>query len=372
MQITEVQETAAAVVLTGSGWTLNTDTRASGGTEQFTTHVGDTCTLTFSGHSVFLVHRELYTFGPFSVTIDGVTLPNIFFGGCSATLAGAGFFYRCLQLIVAGLTDGPHVLVLTCLAANVYPSGSGGVGFDVDSFLVCTGPVEQNGNTGIVVTNGDSQSAAVGCWQQDNNWPFRLTSQLGKQRRGAQQVQVSVGVLGVPGECLYCTSSTLLGGQYKMFSQVYNMKANYGTIMYGANDMRATFQQGGRCSDFIRHLRNCLNFHSVVFDPAQTRLVVLTPPYINGFILLDTTVAPFGLGNQPVGIDEYRAAVKMTKLLGFEFPNVEVVDIYGLFAGADELTYPNSLFAGPDFGLHPDDGGNGMFIEAVLEGFSRF
>jgi lysophospholipase L1-like esterase len=369
MVVTEVQETSGSVVFAGSGWTLNTNVQASGGTEQFTANAGDTCTFTFTGHSVFLVHRETPAWGWFSLTIDGVLQPNIYQSMCGETfiVGAAGQQYRNVQLLAQGLLDGPHTIILTCLAAVVYQPRSGGVGFSVDSFLVCTGARAAWGSTGQYCAIGDSTSNAYGCWQPDALWTNRVARELPKVRR--QQVQVQVSTYGDANDSAFCSNwsgTVRLGGQYKMFAYAYANQANFITWMYGANDLR---QQSGASNvqDFLRHVRNALNFYQVVFDPSQTKMVVCTPPYINSYYTYDnSTVAAYY--NQASAAGSYQSAADGVREIVAQYPTVELADVYYVMAGRDELLFPNKE---GDNGLHPNDCGHGVIAECVLEAFSR-
>lgn len=371
MVITEVQETDASFIFAGT-WTLETITSASGGTCQNTIVAGSTCTITFSGHSIFLVHKELFTFGTFSVTIDGQLLPNVYDCSCNITYpsGAAGVMHRNVQLIASGLSDSPHTMILTCLAAQAYAPRNGNVGMNVDSVLICSGQKAQFGNSGVMCCIGDSTSAAYGAWQPDGNWPYRVSRQLSQITKRA--VSVSIANMGSASDCYFAgnyTGSLKLGGQYRMFSTAFAAGPQYITVMFGANDLRPASGSGsgGSCTaaDYLRHVRNVCNFCSVAFDLGQTTVVICTPGYMHPHYLCDAIYSP-SVSNQSGAFLNYQAAIQGVKSVVAQYPQIRFADVYSAMACRDELVFPNRE---GDFGLHANDAGQGIQAECILAAF---
>lgn len=82
MGYTELQETDASIVYTGT-WGSVADTRASGGSYKQTSTIGDSANITFTGRALYLYSVATDTSSRATITVDGVPLGTI-----SAAIAG--------------------------------------------------------------------------------------------------------------------------------------------------------------------------------------------------------------------------------------------------------------------------------------------
>jgi len=367
---------ATAWTFTGT-WNAQTPSApnpASSATYNLTTTANDTATLNFTGRSLYLNLVPEFDRGAFTCTLDGVLLPNIY--DCGSTRIWSNNnnpHYQTLTPIARNLSDGPHTAVFKCIQ-RTYGSGNGKTGLAIDSALVISGP-KSDPKPNVLQVCGDSNSETNGCFNKDNNWPFRLAGWL------AQQKGISGGLTfitpdGVPGSTLPTNNSTgslLVGGCYEVFHNIPINRPQFVTFMYGCNDLRGSYNGtfGDMLAmDFLRYYTGMLCFLEDSMNVANMNIVVASPTYMHPVIMYNILQngGSTGAGLQYSGYDNYEVAVSGLRNLCLQFSWVRYAPVYETMSRRSGLIMPNGA---ADNGVHINELGHGDVLEVIKQAMLR-
>jgi lysophospholipase L1-like esterase len=357
--ITQLLNTSGSFAFIGT-WTPTTDAvNCASGRYMTSQTTGDTCTISWTGHSLYINVRLNPAAGAsggyFTSNTDGQ--PQIELETAGNVVNGSPQYYSLKacsrRLDLTGLGDGPHTTILTVAGANTS---------QIDTAVAISGqPAGLNKNSFVVC--GDSISTgSTGLYQQGNVWPRMALRKLGMSNPTRTRTQLTN--LAVTGTLI----SNLNGFNYQLLNQFMNngqqLFPKWLNFMYGVNDLSQYNSNHGTPAEFLTNLDNALAFIEDVFQPATTGMVVTmgTAPYIHPLANYQKSMAAGGYVQPVAGSQSYEMAVRGQLRISRRYPWLHVADIYNEMKRRSALFIPS---AANDF-VHPNDTGHGIIAEIMV------
>lgn len=155
-------------------------------------------------------------------------------------------------------------------------------------------------------------------------------------------------------------SNTLIGGLYRLATQVIPAQPEFLPILFGVNDLRNT----GSLFEFKRDTITALSLIEDCLDTSLCKVSLGTPGYISAAARVNVNAG--GAGGLITLFEQARLAIYD---VAESFPWLRIADVFGEMYDHDELLQPNA--SATDYGLHPNDFGHAVIARPFVKSLLR-